>query len=119
MIAETVLPASVQPISNEDNLAIGVGGRLSERVKVFLPFVAIPQVMQATSFRWNGDTFKWGSDSFEWGGDFDQFLQETLQAAFEDRAPDRVRLSDGREFSVEESRTWLRGHTRATLLRET
>lgn len=40
-----------------------------------------------------------------------------LVAAFDDRQADAV-LWGGREFVVEESRSWPRGHTRATLLRE-
>ena len=78
-VIQTELRASVQPISTEDNLAIGSGGRLSERIRIYTP----------------GD----------------------LRAAFEDRAPDSVRLADLREFAVEETRSW-KGHTRAQCMRE-
>ena len=42
---------------------------------------------------------------------------DRLLAAFDDREADRV-VIDGREFVVEESRSWRRSHTRATLLRQ-
>ena len=42
---------------------------------------------------------------------------DALAAAFASARADRVVLADGREFVVQESRTWL-GHTRATLFRE-
>ena len=41
-----------------------------------------------------------------------------LLAAFEDREADTVAYG-GREFVVEESRSWPGSHTRATILRET
>ena len=41
-----------------------------------------------------------------------------LAAAFDDGEADRV-IYGGREFVVEESRSWPGSHTRATLLRET
>ena len=41
-----------------------------------------------------------------------------LRAAFDDSIADRV-VIDGREFVVEESRSWPGSHTRATILRAT
>ena len=43
---------------------------------------------------------------------------DALVAAFENRSADRVVLSDGGVFSVEESRSWSGSHCRAILLRE-
>ena len=43
---------------------------------------------------------------------------DALAAAHESASADRVVLADLREFVVEESRSWSRSHTRATLLRE-
>lgn len=43
---------------------------------------------------------------------------DALRAAFDDSIADRV-VIDGREFIVEESRSWPNSHTRATVLRET
>ena len=79
-VVETELPASIQPLANED-LDVVEGSRLIERFKVFVP------------------------------------SPDALVAAFDDRQADAV-LWDGREFVVEESRSWPGGHTRATLLRE-
>ena len=42
---------------------------------------------------------------------------DALRAAFDDSVADRV-LIDGREFVVEESRSWPGSHTRATILRQ-
>ena len=44
--------------------------------------------------------------------------ENALMAAFEDRGADTV-LWLGTEYTVVESRSWPRRHTRATLLRET
>ena len=41
---------------------------------------------------------------------------DALRAAFDDSTADRVMI-DGREFVVEESRSWAGSHTRATILR--
>ena len=45
-------------------------------------------------------------------------IADALQAAFEDHEADVV-VYDGKEFVVEESRSWPGGHCRATLFRET
>ena len=45
-------------------------------------------------------------------------VPDALAAAGESMSADHVVLADGRDFVVEESRSWPRSHTRATLLRE-
>lgn len=43
---------------------------------------------------------------------------DDLAAAFDDRRADRVRLTDGRVFKVQQSETWPGSHTEAMLIRE-
>ena len=99
-IVETELRASVQPLALTDADAAG-GVDLSERVKVYVPTAADIEIVP--------NRLTWGDDAITWGG-------AALLAAFADREADRVLLADGREFVVEESRSWPQ-FTRATLLR--
>ena len=115
------LRASVQPVSNEDVLAIGVGGRLSERIRLFVAPVRRVAIGDSDTFLWVGNRFLWDGQEMQWRRTAGELVLERspLLAAFEDRAPDRVELSDGREFAVEESRVWPGHHCRAICIRET
>ena len=81
-VIETEFAASVQPQDLEAVNISGEGGRLVERLNVFVP------------------------------------EPDALAAAHRDRLADHV-LWNGRDYVVEESRSWPSGHTRATLLDET
>lgn len=115
---EATLLASVQPLDLEDADFAG-GSQLRDRVKAYVPFLE-HVAGTADRLRWGDDVLLWGADVLTWGGDGG--LRETsdapLAAAFDDAAADRVRLADGTEYVVEESRAWG-SHVEAVLLRET
>ena len=117
--AETVLPASVQPLG-VDALDQSEGERLSDRRKVYVPAGIARRVGEADRVTWNGDALLWNGAALRWGGSADAFMRDdavALRAAFEDRQADQV-VVDGDVFTVESSRSWP-SHTEAVLLRET
>ena len=118
-VATAVLPASVQPISLEDQNFVG-GEMLRERVRVYCPTGLERLAGDGDVLTWAGSTLTWNGSPLQWGGftGVAAGAENPLQAAFDDRGADEVVLA-GVVFVVEESQTWAGSHCRAILLRET
>ena len=114
-----VLPASVQPVSLEDQDFVG-GAQLMERLKVYVPTGIERVVGSGDTLSWGGYMLLWGGEPLQWGG-FTGFISgdlNPLAAAFEDRGADEVEYM-GATYAVEESELWRGSHCRAILLRAT
>ncbi len=117
LVRETIFRANVQPLSVEDIDTVA-GSQFSERLKVFVPTGEGGSIVMLDRFVWGNDELRWGNDRFL--GQSRTAVNEAgeiLRAAAEDTPADRVEFR-GRDYVVEESRSWLT-HTRATLLRQT
>ena len=116
-IRSTVFRCLVQPMAlGDEDIADGV--MLTERLKIYIPTGEGGAIITLDTFTWGTDVFKWGEDTFR--GQSREAVNEAgalLRAAFEDSVADRVDI-DGRDFVIEESRSWPT-HTRATALRQT
>ena len=116
-IRETVFRCSVQSLALDDNDIAG-GVSLIERLRVYIPTGEGGAIITLDLFRWGDDVFKWGADTFR--GQTRDYVNESgalLRAAFDDSVADRIDY-DGRDYVIEESRSWP-SHTRATALRQT
>ena len=101
------MAAKVQPVTLEDSDQLG-GGRVVDRLKVFVPDVAGGTIRRGFSSAFSSAFFRGSVVSNE----------SALSAAFEDSAADTV-LYDGRKYTVIESQRWRGSHVMAVLLRET
>ena len=116
-IRETVFRCSVQPLALDDNDIAG-GVSLIERLRVYIPTGEGGAIITLDLFRWGDDVFKWGEDTFRFSSlDYVNETGALLRAAFDDSVADRIDY-DGRDYVIEESRSWP-SHTRATALRQT
>ena len=118
-VVTAVLPASVQPLSLEDQNFV-VGAQLMERLKVYVPTGIERVVGTGDVLAWGGDNLLWGGQPLQWGG-FTGYISgdlNPLAAAFDDRGADEVEYA-GVIYTVEESQLWRGSHCRAVLLRET
>ena len=114
-VVTAVLPASVQPLSLEDQNFV-VGAQLMERLKLYVPTGIERVVGTGDVLAWGGDNLLWGGQPLQWGyisGDLNP-----LAAAFDDRGADEVEYA-GVIYTVEESQLWRGSYCRAVLLRET
>ena len=118
-VVTAVLPASIQPISLQDQNFVG-GEMLRERMRVFVPTGVEVVVGDGDVLTWAGDTLEWNGSPLQWGG-FTGYVggsEDPLAAAFDDIGADKVDIG-GTIFVVEESQLWPGSHCRAVLLRET
>ena len=118
-VVTAVLPASVQPLSLEDQNFVG-GAQLMERLRVYVPTGIERVVGTGDNLLWGGDNLLWGGAPLQWGG-FTGYIssdRNPLAAAFDDRGADEVEYA-GVIYIVEESQLWRGSYCRAVLLRET
>ena len=111
-VVTAVLPASIQPISLEDQNFVG-GEQLRERMRVFVPTGIERVVGTGDDLTWNGSPLQWGGTTGFISGD-----ANPLSAAFDDTGADQVEIG-GLIYVVEETQFWPGSHCRAVLLRET
>ena len=118
-VVTAVLPASIQPISLEDQNFVG-GSMLRERVRVFVPTGIQRVVGTGDALTWAGDDLLWNGSPLQWGGTtgYVGADENPLAAAFEDTGADAVEIGTV-TYVVEESQLWAGSHCRAVLLRET
>ena len=118
-VVETIFPAKVLPLSQEDSDFVG-GVSLLERLKVYAPRGIARRRGEADALAWAGSVLTWAGEPLVWGGDDGTLIDDgsvPFLAAFEDRQAD-VLVYAGIEYVVEESQDWPR-YTRAIALRET
>lgn len=117
-IARVILPASIQPLSLEDNDLVG-GSQLAERMRVFVPVGIERRLVAGEVVTFLGDVLLLNGSPVRFGASTGYLAGDSnpLAAAFDDRGADGVEIGTT-TYTVEESQLWVGSHCRAILLRQ-